>query len=139
MTIGQMTCVSHIFAAAAVVSAVLAAALFFVFDMRRVWRVLRSGFGTGPVRCFTVPRGTQERTEETGARERTGSPAVCAQPPAGDTEPVASGIMRLLQNITYTEYRGAVHSPISQCVQSTLQIYRRKSYSKAHPDAGEPE
>lgn len=103
MTIEQMTHVSHIFAAASAAFAVLAAALFFAFDMRRVRSVLRSGFGTAAGRQNKMPR------------------------------------LRLIQNITYTEYREAVSPPISRCAESTLQIYRRKSYSKAHPNAGEPE
>lgn len=104
MTIEQMTYASHIFAAAGAVFAVLAAVLFFAFDMRRVWRVLYGGFGTVSARRGKKPH----------------SP------------------LHLFQNITYTEYQETVPLSISQCAASTLQIYRRKSYSKVRPDAEGP-
>lgn len=98
-----MTNVSHFFAAAALLSGIAALAMFFIYDIRTCWRILRGGRGLAPTAEKRSAKKLLhgEKTERLDAKldERAHEPTVLLD--MEKTEPL--GTMVMVQEITMME------------------------------------
>lgn len=98
-----MTYMSRFFAAAALLSGIVALAIFFAYDIRTCWRILGGGKGLVPAAekrsAKKLPHGEMTQRLNANPDEKAHEPTVLLDVEA--TEPL--GTMVMVQNITMME------------------------------------
>ena len=103
MSISEMTYVSYFFAAAALLSGVAALAIFFAYDIRMCWRILKGErWAAPPVKRRhkeKLPHGEKTQRLDAKLDEKAQEPTSLLD--MDSTEPL--GTMALVQEITMME------------------------------------
>ena len=103
MSILETTYASYFFAAAALLLGIVALAMFFAYDIRACWRILKDGKGLAPISkkqgAKKFPHGERTQRLDEKLDEKAQEPTALLDMDA--TEPL--GTMVMVQNITMME------------------------------------